>query len=28
MEAVDDLMLIGEALEAQEWFNRLNSLPL
>ena len=28
MEAADGLILIGEALEAEEWFNRLNSLPL
>jgi len=28
MEAADELMLIGEASEVEEWFNRLDSLPL
>jgi hypothetical protein len=28
MQAVEDLMLIWEASEAEEWVNRLDSLPL
>jgi hypothetical protein len=27
-QAVEDLILIGEASEAEEWVNRLDSLPL
>jgi len=27
MEAAADLMLIGEASEAEEWFNGLEALP-
>jgi hypothetical protein len=27
-DVADDLMLIGEASEAEEWFNRLDALPL
>jgi hypothetical protein len=28
MQAVEDLILIWEASEAEEWVNRLDSLPL